>query len=267
MKQWLFCLGVVLLLPLLPLIMLWTFLGWIFTASPRVCAVITLTLSTYLTGLASLYHYNPFLLFQYFSFLLLFLYCFVYRSTTRIFRFSFLSLILLSQSLLFFFLSQPISPFRVFLASSLTFSSSLTIVIVLLNLWLPASEVDYLRAEDLFLQSRCNRKLNKMLVASLGTIEVTDEFTSPAVSPLTPNRLSKPILVLLHGYGGCNAQWVECLSRLQSRFISLSLSLPSYLSHILCIGFKSIVWSSMGSVEVLVSDGAGDGKGIRWKAL
>jgi hypothetical protein len=229
MKRWLFFAVVVLSLLLLPLLIIWSFLGWIFTASPRVCAIIAFSLSTYLTGMASLYFYNEFMILQYSSFLLLFVYCFVYRSTTRLFRFSFLSLILLFQLILFTcFLSQPSIPFRIFLASCLTLSSSCNIVIVLLNLWLPATEVEYLRAEELFLQSRCNRKLNKMLVASLGTIEVTDEFTSAARSPLSVTRVTKPILVLVHGYGGCNAQWVECLSHLQSRFV---LSLFLFLSH------------------------------------
>jgi hypothetical protein len=204
-----------------PLLLVWTFLGWILTSSPRICAVVSFIISSYLTGISSLYHTSLSLISQYLSFLLLFTYCFIYRSSTRIFRFTFLSFILLFQISQLLSLHFQSAPSRVILASSLTLIASFNIVIVLLSLWLPASEINFLKVEEQFLQSRCDRKLIRMLVASLGTIEVTDESNDQEEDLVIVNEITKPILVLLHGYGGCNAQWVECLSLLQTRSHSL----------------------------------------------
>lgn len=195
---------------------------------------------------------------------MLFIYCFLYRSSTRFFRVTFLSFILLFQlsqylSLLSFQFTQS----RVLLASFVTFIASLNIVIVLFNLWLPASEIKFLNIEEQFLQSRCDRKLIRMLVASLGTIEVTDEPNDQEEDIVIVNKVTKPILVLLHGYGGCNAQWAECLSMLQRRSHTIYLVGSPHYSPLQ--GFKYIVSSSMDSGEVHVSDGVKDGKGILWK--
>lgn len=199
-----------------PLLIIWTFLGWILTSSPRICAVVAIILVTYTTGMASLYIWDQYLFLQYLCFLILFIFCFVYRSTTRIFRLSFLSfLILIQLSLHFLLLTNHEFSYRILLASWVSLLSSCNIVIVLLNLWLPVSEVNFLRDEGRFLESRCDRKLVRMLIASLGTIEVTDESSNGNDAAII--QKSKPILVLLHGYGGCNAQWVDCLAKLQSR--------------------------------------------------
>jgi pimeloyl-ACP methyl ester carboxylesterase len=218
-----------------PLLLTWTFFGWIWTSSPRICAVVSFILSSYLIGIASLYDTYLSLISQYLSFLLLFLYCFIYRSTTRLFRFAFLSLILLfqtSQLLSLHFVQY--APSRITLASDLTLFVSLNIVVVLLNLWLPASEMKFLQVEEQFLQSRCDRKLIRILVASLGTIQVTDEVIDDTNREedlvLIDNTVSKPILVLLHGYGGYNAQWADCLSKLQTRSPFLSHENPDQFS-------------------------------------
>lgn len=231
------------------LIFFWTFLGWLLTSTPLISSFFSFLLIFFFIGISSLYNLNELLLFQLLLFLCLFLFTFIYRSFTKRFKVIFLLFIIILQCYFYYKIQLQLQNYYnyynnynnystsinykklIYTIQLECFSSFLTMILtfvnccILLNLWLPITETSFIIAEENFLQSRCKNRIVRMIVASLGTFEVIDEYVHSNNYNNHNNKLlledisSKPIIVLLHGYGGFNAEWVECLSQLQKRYL------------------------------------------------
>ena len=269
-----------------PLLFFWSFFGYIFTLS-NFKSFFFLIFFNFLLFFYFFLSFNFFIFLQnFFLLIFFFFYYFFYYFFSLKFKIFFLFFIFFIQFFFYIFYifyekEKNLKKIENFKGKS-DFSDVISLILLILtginclilfNFWLPITNITFLIHEEKFIIKRCKNRVIRMIVASLGTFEVTNklnELISPHPLPPPPtatitttqnnrsshDNLTKPILVLLHGYGGCNAQWVECLTSLQERSFSISSSPFSLLPHLQTFSFlysldlKFIVLSCMVLEEV-----------------
>jgi hypothetical protein len=145
---------------LLPFILFWSVIGWLLTASPRVCASVAFLCTTFFYGISQLYHNDLLLTALYFMFILLFIFSFQYRSWTRKFKFTFFgSLIIISIGVALGIYRKRANHFRIMIGAIVICASIIILSLTLLHIWLPSSEQAFLREQDTYLSLHCHNKV------------------------------------------------------------------------------------------------------------
>ena len=222
---------VIIIVMLLPLLLIWTLLGLLLTISPDVCSTLALSTITLLFLFSELLHHSNCLLLEYILFLPIIVFAFQYRKCTRLFRRVCCGILFVLSLGLTIVVNMTSPNMGTPIVSFITLCAIANISIVSLNLWVPTSDTSLLKAQETLVAHHCDRKVVHLMVAGLGTIEVLDEYKpeedETEVNILTDIEIdkleaqpSRPVLVLVHGYGGCNGDWAGALSMLQQRYYS-----------------------------------------------
>jgi hypothetical protein len=228
----------------LPVILAWTVLGLILTISPEVCSTVTLSVITILFLYSEFYYFSEYLLLEYFLFLPIIVFSFLYRMFTRKFKYITCIILFIAALAVSVIVDLTIANNATRVVSFLTLFAIANVSVVSLSLWVPATDTGLLKAQEVYVGMQCDRKVNHLMVAGLGTIKVLDEYVpeedeEEEVNIVGLDRSSdefinsyqnggmgdgsgsgqRPVLVLVHGFGGCNGDWAGALSVLQQRYL------------------------------------------------